>query len=59
HADIMVLANEESQPGELALHPYWYTCIIGIFHVYIRYFGAQSHSHTSQCIDFLWVHWFC
>ncbi|KAJ8592981.1 hypothetical protein M405DRAFT_732338, partial [Rhizopogon salebrosus TDB-379] len=59
HADIMVLANEESQPGELAPHPYWYARIVGIFHVYVRYLGAQSHSRTSQRIDFLWVRWFC
>jgi len=59
HADIMVLANEESQPGELAPHPYWYACIVGIFHVYVRYLGGQSRSRTSQRIDFLWVHWFC
>ncbi|KAG2123248.1 hypothetical protein DEU56DRAFT_688107, partial [Suillus clintonianus] len=56
---IMVLANEESQPGELAPHPYWYARIVGIFHVYVRYLGAQSRSRTSQRIDFLWVRWFC
>ncbi|KAG2336862.1 hypothetical protein BDR05DRAFT_978682 [Suillus weaverae] len=45
HADIMVLAYEESQPSKLAPHPYWYARIVGILHVY----------H----IDFLWVCWFC
>ncbi|KAG1822053.1 uncharacterized protein BJ212DRAFT_1264972 [Suillus subaureus] len=55
----MLLGNEESEPGELAPHPYWYAHVIGIFHVYARYLGSDSHNQASQCIDFLWVHWFC
>ncbi|KAG2061327.1 hypothetical protein BDR06DRAFT_848767, partial [Suillus hirtellus] len=59
HADIMLLGNEESEPGELTPHPYWYVRIIGIFHVYARYLGPDSDDRASRCVDFLWVCWFC
>ncbi|KAG1849714.1 hypothetical protein F4604DRAFT_1971016, partial [Suillus subluteus] len=59
HADIMLLGNEESEPGELAPHPYCYARIISIFHVYARYLGPDSHDRASRRVDFLWVRWFC
>jgi hypothetical protein len=59
HADIMLLGNEESEPDELAPHPYWYARIIGIFHIYARYLGSDSRKRASQRVDFLWVRWFC
>ncbi|KAL0572685.1 hypothetical protein V5O48_009275 [Marasmius crinis-equi] len=48
HADVMVLGND-SHPDP---HPYWYTRIIGIFHVDVNY-RKQTFS-----FPFLWVRWF-
>ncbi|KAK0429630.1 hypothetical protein EV421DRAFT_1686392, partial [Armillaria borealis] len=31
-SNIMVLAND--QEGS---HPYWYACVLGVFHTYVQY----------------------
>ena len=51
HADIMVLADEE---GENA-HPYWYSRVIGIFHVNAT---LRTKDEDAEQYDLLWVHWF-
>ena len=57
HCDIMVLANKE--PGTLESHPYWYACIIGIFHANIFHIDPKSTSPgDTHTMDFLWVRWF-
>ncbi|KIO02237.1 hypothetical protein M404DRAFT_148350, partial [Pisolithus tinctorius Marx 270] len=54
HADIMVLSHEtEENP-----HPYWYACIIAIFHLEVRYNGPELDDRSTRRIDVLWVHWF-
>jgi hypothetical protein len=56
YPDIMVKSPETGQGAQ----PYWYACIISIFHAYV----LSSHSGVGQkmlCptkIDFLWVCWF-
>ena len=39
-------------------HPYWYTCIIGIFHANIHHIGPESTSWEPIQMDFLFVCWF-
>lgn len=58
HPDILLLAlntGADSDP-----HPYWYACVIDIFHAQVRYTGpgATRRTHQWQCIEFLWVRWF-
>ncbi|KIO08814.1 hypothetical protein M404DRAFT_132918, partial [Pisolithus tinctorius Marx 270] len=51
HPDIMVLSHEDEDNP----HPYWYTCIIGIFHIEIQYNGPELNNHSLKHIDLLWV----
>jgi hypothetical protein len=53
HADIMVLGHEDDDT-----HPYWYACILGIFHANIIYRGGDTTSVEPQQMNFLWVRWF-
>ncbi|KAL0563085.1 hypothetical protein V5O48_018991, partial [Marasmius crinis-equi] len=46
-ADIIVLADEDHSDA----HLYWYTQVIGIFHVAVKY-----RNHTFN-VPFLWVRW--
>ncbi|KAJ7206259.1 hypothetical protein GGX14DRAFT_303772, partial [Mycena pura] len=48
-ADIVVLADEQEP------HPYWYACIIGIFHARVRLHGENK---PFKVLFFLWVRWF-
>jgi hypothetical protein len=57
HADVMVLSQEDND-GSLESHPYWYACIIGIFHVYARYSGPNSTATDFVRTEILWVRWF-
>lgn len=57
HPDIMVLSNEDEDPG-IEHHPYWYARVIGIFHAHIRHTGPLSTSPEPQQVEFLWVRWF-
>ncbi|KAF8804505.1 hypothetical protein BYT27DRAFT_7106825, partial [Phlegmacium glaucopus] len=52
HPDIMLLSHNNEQ------HPYWYACVIGIFHVDVIHTGPLSKSPYKQCVDFLWIQWF-
>ena len=46
--------NENDNP-----HPYWYARILGIFHMNIRYVGANpAVSKEPQQMDVLFVRWF-
>ncbi|KAJ7572925.1 hypothetical protein C8J56DRAFT_1067270 [Mycena floridula] len=45
----MVLAGENDQSG----HPYWYACVIAIFHAHVQYRGGQAKQ-----TDFLFVCWY-
>ena len=50
HANIMVLSQEDNPSA----HPYWYACIIGIYHTLI----CHESSPDPILIDFLWIHWY-
>ncbi|KAG2030543.1 hypothetical protein BDR03DRAFT_843298, partial [Suillus americanus] len=40
-------------------HPYWYACIIMIFHVNVEYHeNNESHYSQLRCMDVLFVRWF-
>ena len=55
HADIIVLSNEET----VAPYPYWYACVIGIFHVFMQYTSPETQDAiVPQHFDLLWVQWF-
>ena len=51
----MVLAN--NQEGS---HPYWYACVLGVFHTYAQYNDLESDDIVPKPfrVDFLWVHWY-
>jgi len=50
HANVMVLSQEDDPSA----HPYWYACIIGIYHTWVRH---QS-SPDPILIEFLWIRWY-
>ncbi|KAF8833221.1 hypothetical protein BDN67DRAFT_917411, partial [Paxillus ammoniavirescens] len=47
HADVMVLSREND-----VIYPYWYACIVGIFHAMVVCTGKNTE---PQRMDFLWV----
>jgi len=58
HGDVMVLSPENEDENENP-HPYWYACILGIYHANVRYIGSDSTvSREPQCMEFLFVRWF-
>jgi hypothetical protein len=50
----MVLSHENDDER----HPYWYACLIRIFHVDIWYYGEENAPLTSKRMDVLFVRWF-
>lgn len=57
HPDIMVLSGETDETCDDP-HPYWYGCVIGIFHANVLHVGPLSHSSQPQHMEFLFVRWF-
>ena len=39
-------------------HPYWYACIVGIFHAMVIQTGPKSKSQELKKMEFLFVCWF-
>ncbi|GBE88462.1 hypothetical protein SCP_1302770 [Sparassis crispa] len=56
HPDVMVLSHEDGEDADQ--HPYWYTRVVGVFHVNVCYRGPLPISRQPQHMDFLWVRWF-
>ena len=57
----MTLSHEDpDEEGANLLHPYWYGCVVHIFHVNIYCTDAAPGTPAScpRCIDVLWVCWF-
>ena len=54
HCDIMVLSREDDANA----HPYWYACVLGVFHAWVLHTGPWATNHAPQHLEFLWVHWF-
>ena len=55
HPDIMLLSHEDE--GD-SYHPYWYTRLLGIFHVNIKHTGPRSRTPHVQKIELVYVQWF-
>ena len=49
----MVLVNQADDPENK--HPYWYACVIGIFHAKVLQVGRGT---AYEQFDFLWVRWY-
>ncbi len=56
-SDVIVLANETDLD---CTHPYWYACVIGIFHAEARYHDLNGSIEDARPfnINFLWVRWY-
>lgn len=54
HHNVMVLSHE-TEPGQ---HPYWYACILKVFHTHIRHCGLESWNLLVQPMEVLWVCWY-
>ncbi|KAG6369353.1 hypothetical protein JVT61DRAFT_14998 [Boletus reticuloceps] len=53
HPDVMVLSQETDE----ARHPYWYACIIHIFHVNVCYYGEGNNGEDVKRFNILFVRW--
>ncbi|KIO03576.1 hypothetical protein M404DRAFT_26885 [Pisolithus tinctorius Marx 270] len=53
-ADIMLLSHETDD----CRHPYWYTRVIKIFHVNVRYYDNNASSDGIKQMNVLFVRWF-
>ena len=54
HPDIMVLSHEDNPQA----HPYWYTQVLGIFHLRVLHLDPSAMNHLVQHMEVLWVWWF-
>ena len=57
----MTLSHEDPNgEGANLLHPYWYGCVVHIFHVNVYCTDAApgTPASCSRCMDVLWVCWF-
>lgn len=54
HSDVMVCSRETESGG----HPYWYACVLGIFHADVFLRGRNVRNRSVQRMEFLWVRWF-
>ena len=54
HCDVMVLSQEDNTNG----HPYWYACVLGVFHAQVLHIGLRATNRSLQRMEFLWVRWF-
>ena len=52
----MTLAHEDDNKHRK--HPFWYGCILGIFHAMVQYTSPHSCSVDPQQMEFLWVWWY-
>jgi hypothetical protein len=60
HADIIVLSHEDrdGQTEDARTHPYWYTRVLNIFHVRVRYLRPRFVTPEFQDLEVLWIRWF-
>ena len=54
HSDIIVLSDEDDPNA----HPYWYTCVLRVFHLKTLHLDPSAMNHSVQHMDVLWVWWF-
>lgn len=53
HPFVMV-PSPETEPGS---HPFWYACVLGVFHAEVQHTGQHSRNFRPQKMEFLWVRW--
>ena len=49
HCNVMVV-SQETGPNA---YPYWYACILGVFHAQVMHMGPEAQSHSIQHMEFL------
>jgi hypothetical protein len=54
YPDIMVQSPETGSEAQ----PYWYACVIGIFHAIVSSSHLDIKDRSPRQMDFLWVQWF-
>jgi hypothetical protein len=54
HCDVMTVSPETAEEA----HPFWYACILGVFHAKVLHMGVAAENHSVQHMEFLWVRWF-
>ena len=54
HPDVMVLSHEDDPWA----HPYWYTQVLGIFHLRVLHLDPSAMNCLVQHMEVLWVQWF-
>lgn len=58
HRDIILLANNTEDNGDMVTHPFLYARVLGIYHVNVIYTGEGSLDYNARKVEFLWVRWF-
>jgi len=59
HPDIMVLSSEDEElRSDSEPCPYWYSWVIGIYHVEVKHDSPNTVTSDVQHMEFLWVRWF-
>ena len=58
HHNVILLADTETEDGEVPQHPYHYACVLGIYHANIVYVGPGMIDYKPRHLDFLWVRWY-
>jgi hypothetical protein len=51
----MVLAPEHIR---LYGHPFWYACMLGIYHANVIYISEGNANFLPHQLEFLWVRWY-
>ena len=53
-SDVMVLSHKDDPQA----HPYWYTRVLGIFHLRVLYLNPSAMNCSVQHMEVLWIQWF-
>jgi hypothetical protein len=59
--NIMVLTPETAgirPPDHDHQHPFWYACVLGIYHVNVIYISKGNVDYLPHRLEFLWVRWY-
>ncbi|KAG6912705.1 hypothetical protein DXG01_012722 [Tephrocybe rancida] len=56
HRNIMVLNPLFVEDG--VEHPFWYACVLGIYHANVLYLGEGNADYRPRRVEFLWVRWY-
>jgi hypothetical protein len=56
--NIMVLTPETAGIRPPDQHPFWYTCVLGVYHANVIYIGEGNVNYLPCQLEFLWVRWY-